>query len=134
MQRFAKKETSRENRRTAGFTSHSASIAKPLISKDFRVLKASASNLQRRDSLLNREFFRWHMSCFTKVSQSRREDLKMNATTNEARISVLANSNEATEATVGTRLAQNSLLSELPGVVFGLITLGYIVGSLIALA
>lgn len=58
----------------------------------------------------------------------------MNATTNEARISVLANSNEATEATVGTRLAQNSLLSELPGVVFGLITLGYIVGALIALA
>jgi hypothetical protein len=58
----------------------------------------------------------------------------MNATTNEARISVLANSNEAAEATAGTRLAQNSLLSELPGVVFGLITLGYIVGSLIALA
>jgi hypothetical protein len=58
----------------------------------------------------------------------------MNATTNEATMNVLANTNEAAEATVGTRLAQNSLLSELPGVVFGLITLGYIVGSLIALA
>jgi len=58
----------------------------------------------------------------------------MNATTNEATINVLANTNEVAEATVGTRLAQNSLLSELPGVVFGLITLGYIVGSLIALA
>ena len=58
----------------------------------------------------------------------------MNATTNEARLTVLNNSNQATEATVGTRLAQNSLLSELPGVVFGLITLGYIVSSLLALA
>jgi hypothetical protein len=58
----------------------------------------------------------------------------MNATTNEARLTALTNSYEATEATAGTRLAQNSLLSELPGVVFGLITLGYIVSSLIALA
>jgi hypothetical protein len=58
----------------------------------------------------------------------------MNAITNEARLAVLANTNEAAEATAGTRLAQNSLLSELPGVVFGLITLGYIVSSLIALA
>lgn len=63
-----------------------------------------------------------------------REDLKMNATTNEATIAVLANVNEAAESTVGTRLAQNSLLSELPGVVFGVITLGYIVSSLLALA
>jgi hypothetical protein len=58
----------------------------------------------------------------------------MNATTNEARLAVLSNVNEAAEATAGTRLAQNSLLSELPGVVFGLITLGYIVSSLLALA
>jgi hypothetical protein len=57
----------------------------------------------------------------------------MNATTNEATLTVL-NSNEAAEATTGTRLAQNSLLSELPGVVFGLLTLGYVVSSLIALA
>ena len=58
----------------------------------------------------------------------------MNATTNEARLAVVANVNEAVEATAGTRLAQNSLLSELPGVVFGLITLGYVISSLVALA
>ena len=58
----------------------------------------------------------------------------MNATTNEATLAVLANANEAAESTVGTRLAQNSLLSELPGVVFGVITLGYLVSSLLALA
>jgi hypothetical protein len=58
----------------------------------------------------------------------------MNATTNEARLAVVTNLNEATEASAGTRLAQNSLLSELPGIVFGLITLGYIVSSLIALS
>ena len=58
----------------------------------------------------------------------------MNATTNEARIAVLSNTNEAAESTAGTRLAQNSLLSELPGIVFGVITLGYIVSSLLALA
>ena len=58
----------------------------------------------------------------------------MNATTNEARLGMLTNSNQAVEATTGTRLAQNSLLSELPGVVFGLLALGYVVSSLIALA
>ena len=58
----------------------------------------------------------------------------MNATTNQATIAVVRNSNQATEATAGSRLAQNSLLSELPGIVFGLITLGYIVSSLVALA
>jgi len=58
----------------------------------------------------------------------------MNATTNEATLAGIANNNEATEATVGTRLAQNSLLSELPGIVFGLITLGYVISSLVALA
>jgi len=58
----------------------------------------------------------------------------MSATTNEATLAVLTNANEAAEATAGTRLVQNSLLSELPGVVFGLITLGYIVSSLLALA
>jgi hypothetical protein len=62
------------------------------------------------------------------------EGLKMNATTNEARLAGISNVNDAAESSAGTRLAQNSLLSELPGVVFGLITLGYIVSSLIALA
>jgi hypothetical protein len=57
----------------------------------------------------------------------------MNATTNEVRLTGI-NTNEAVEATAGTRLAQNSLLSELPGIVFGLITLGYVISSLVALA
>ena len=58
----------------------------------------------------------------------------MNATTNEATLSAITNINEETEATAGTRLAQNSLLSELHGIVFGLITLGYVISSLVALA
>ena len=57
----------------------------------------------------------------------------MNATTNEATLSAIT-TNAAVEATAGTRLAQNSLLSELPGIVFGLITLGYVISSLVALA
>jgi hypothetical protein len=58
----------------------------------------------------------------------------MNATTNEATLNGISNTNEAVEATAGIRLAQNSLLSELPGIVFGLITLGYVISSLVALA
>ncbi len=58
----------------------------------------------------------------------------MNATTNEVTLNGIVNFNEAVEATTGTRLAQNSLLSELPGIVFGLITLGYVISSLVALA
>ena len=58
----------------------------------------------------------------------------MNATTNEATLNAITTSNEAVEATAGTRLAQNSLLSELPGIVFGLITPGYVISSLVALA
>ncbi|HEY6300148.1 MAG TPA: hypothetical protein VIW95_10955 [Candidatus Binatus sp.] len=57
----------------------------------------------------------------------------MNANTNEATLTAIT-TNEAVEATAGTRLAQNSLLSELPGIVFGLITLGYVISSLVALA
>jgi hypothetical protein len=57
----------------------------------------------------------------------------MNATTNEARLTGITKSGEI-EATEATRYAQNSLLTELPGLVFGVITLGYIVSSLIALA
>lgn len=58
----------------------------------------------------------------------------MNATTNEATLAAIISNNEAVEATAGTRLAQNSLLSELPGIVFGLITLGYVISSLVALS
>ena len=58
----------------------------------------------------------------------------MNATTNEATLNAITSNNEVVEATAGTRLAQNSLLSELPGVVFAVLTLGYVVSSLLALA
>jgi hypothetical protein len=58
----------------------------------------------------------------------------MNATTNEVTLNAITSNNEAVEATAGTRLAQNSLLSELPGIVFGLITLGYVISSLVALS
>ena len=57
----------------------------------------------------------------------------MNATINEARLVGFTKTAE-TETTEATRHAQNSLLSELPGLVFGVITLGYIVSSLLALA
>jgi hypothetical protein len=57
----------------------------------------------------------------------------MNATINEARIAGITKSAE-TESSEAIRYAQNSLLSELPGLVFGVITLGYIVSSLLALA
>ena len=58
----------------------------------------------------------------------------MKATTNEATLNGITNTNQTVEATAGTRLAQNSLLSELPGIVFGLITLGYVISSLVALS
>lgn len=57
----------------------------------------------------------------------------MNATTNAARLTGFTKTNE-TETSEGTRYAQNSLLSELPGLAFGVITLAYIVSSLLALA
>jgi len=57
----------------------------------------------------------------------------MNATINEARLTGFTKSAE-TETSEATRHAQNSLLSELPGLVFGVLTLGYIVSSLLALA
>jgi hypothetical protein len=57
----------------------------------------------------------------------------MNATINEARLAGFTKTDE-TETTEATRHAQNSLLSELPGLIFGVITLGYIVSSLLALA
>jgi hypothetical protein len=57
----------------------------------------------------------------------------MNTTINEVRIAGITKSEE-TQSSEAVRYAQNSLLSELPGLVFGVITLGYIVSSLIALA
>ena len=55
----------------------------------------------------------------------------MNATTKEAGLTGLRN--VTLESTEGIRFAQNALLSELPGAVFGLITIAYIASSLISL-
>jgi hypothetical protein len=58
----------------------------------------------------------------------------MNATTNEARIAGFAAVAEQAASSDAVRLAQYSWLNELPGVVFGLITLVYIVTQLLSLA
>jgi hypothetical protein len=57
----------------------------------------------------------------------------MNATTNEARLEGFAVV-ERQASTDAVRLAQYAWLNELPGVVFGLITIVYIVTSLLELA
>jgi hypothetical protein len=57
--------------------------------------------------------------------------MTMNATTTEAGMAVMATEDKASTSAV--QHAQNAMLSELPGVVFGLLTLGYVVSSLIAL-
>jgi len=58
----------------------------------------------------------------------------MNATTNEARFEGFAVADNQAASTEAIRIAQYAWLNELPGVVFGLITLAYIVTSLISLA
>jgi hypothetical protein len=58
----------------------------------------------------------------------------MNATTKEARIAGIANANEAAAVSDVTRLAQYNMLNEIPGAIFGIITVVYIVASLLALA
>ena len=57
----------------------------------------------------------------------------MNATTKEVRLMGFQSVSPKAESTEGVRYARNALLSELPGAVFGLLTVVYIVSSLIAL-
>lgn len=57
----------------------------------------------------------------------------MNATTTE-RFAAIATANEAAETSNGSRFAQYSMLNEIPGAIFGIITIAYIFGSLLALA
>lgn len=59
---------------------------------------------------------------------------QMNATINETRLAGVERVARERETGEGLRHAQNALLSELPGVVVGLVTLFYIVTSLMALA
>lgn len=59
----------------------------------------------------------------------------MNATTtNHTEIAGLTHTNETAAPTDYIRYAQNSFLTELPGVAFGLITLAYVICSFLALA
>jgi hypothetical protein len=57
----------------------------------------------------------------------------MNATSNDARITGYAATVEQAGASDVIRLAQYGWLNEMPGLVFGLITLAYIATQLIAL-
>jgi hypothetical protein len=58
----------------------------------------------------------------------------MNASTTEARFAGIASIDEAAEVSAATRLAQYNMLNEIPGALFGLITVADIVGALLALA
>lgn len=58
----------------------------------------------------------------------------MNASTTEARLAGIAAINEAGDVSDATRLAQYNMLNEIPGAIFGVITVAYIVASLLALA
>jgi len=57
----------------------------------------------------------------------------MNATTNEVRLAGLNQTTTATDGE-GVRLANYNLLNELPVVIFGFMTIAYIVTSILALA
>jgi hypothetical protein len=59
-------------------------------------------------------------------------DNNMNAQANEATIRGYIRSDEQTSA--ATQRAQYAMLNELPGIVFGLLTLAWIVTSLVGLA
>jgi hypothetical protein len=57
----------------------------------------------------------------------------MNASTTEARLAGIASINQA-DVSDGTRLAQYNMLNEIPGAIFGVITVAYIFASLLTLA
>jgi hypothetical protein len=58
----------------------------------------------------------------------------MNATITEARLTAIASINQADAVSDVTRLAQYNMLNEIPVAIFGIITLVYIVSSILALA
>jgi hypothetical protein len=57
----------------------------------------------------------------------------MNATTNQTQIGRIETEREISTSGEGYRVAQSTLLSELPGAVFAILTLAYVASSLIAL-
>jgi len=58
----------------------------------------------------------------------------MSANTNAANVSRIKRVAEDKEISDGARIAQYSLLDEIPGLIFGLMTVVYIVSSLCLLA
>ncbi|HEV2170767.1 MAG TPA: hypothetical protein VGR40_07455, partial [Candidatus Binatus sp.] len=73
----------------------------------------------------------WHWP--KDIRKKHREGMTMEAITTQ-KLAGFAATNETTETSNGTRLAQYSMLNEIPGAIFGIITIAYIVGSLLALA
>jgi hypothetical protein len=63
----------------------------------------------------------------------KREARKMAATTINQRLAGFQDVQEQTELVAADRVAQNSLLSELPGLTFAVLTLAYIVLSFVRL-
>jgi hypothetical protein len=57
----------------------------------------------------------------------------MDATTMNQRLAGFQEVREQTETVAADRIAQNSLLSELPGVTFAFLTLAYIIFSFVSL-
>jgi hypothetical protein len=58
----------------------------------------------------------------------------MNAITTQSKLAGMAAINQADEVSDATRLAQYNMLNEIPGAIFGIITVAYIFSSLLALA
>ena len=58
----------------------------------------------------------------------------MNAITTQSKLAGMASINQANEVSDATRLAQYNMLNEIPGAIFGIITVAYIFSSLLALA
>jgi hypothetical protein len=62
--------------------------------------------------------------------RTRKEDTQMSVNTKAPTIPQVKQFAEERQASEATRFAQNFLLDEIPGLVFGLMTLAYIVSSL----
>ena len=58
----------------------------------------------------------------------------MNATTNEARLAGIGAVGQQEPVSDGMHIAQYNMLNEMPGAIFGIITVLYIVSSLFSLA
>jgi len=96
-------------------------------------LRGASYRLRRVDAL-DRNCQAFFDGTSIALGQQRRRKRKMNATMNEAGMARYSAIHQEAASSDATRLAQYTWLNELPGVVFGLITIAYIVISLISLA